>query len=202
MANTHRRARDGFSPIHEQGICSASASPHTRFDLDITDAESLYAATDNDGTRALVKLDEVMNAVNYPRPVPPGTDGVERVRAASLGSVVFRNRILLHYEQTDLGRPELERPGSLGADMATESLESLLVSGEETLPGSFVGGTIVRPKEPRHIGTTDDRSPIIVDHTAIGSTEDAPSAGFLVMIKNLAGRWRILTMGEMMTVIS
>ena len=40
-----------------------------------------------------------MNAANYSRIVPSDVVGVERVRAASLGPAVFRNRALLHYER-------------------------------------------------------------------------------------------------------
>ena len=63
------------------------------------DVETLYAIADADGACALTKIDEVMNAANYRRIVPSNMIGVEPVRAATHGSAVFRNRVLLHYER-------------------------------------------------------------------------------------------------------
>ena len=64
--------------------------------------EALYAIAGADGARALINIDEVMNAANYHMIVPSNTAGVERIRAATHGPAVFRNRVLLHYERKDL----------------------------------------------------------------------------------------------------
>ena len=65
--------------------------------------------TGGDGARALTKIDEVMSAASHCRIIPSGLVGVKRVCAASLGSAVFHNRTLLHYERKNLELPELGR---------------------------------------------------------------------------------------------
>ena len=138
------------------------------------DVESIYATAGDDDARVPINLDEVMNAANYRRNVPPGTVCVKRARAASLGSTVFHNRVILYYERKGLGLPALERLGPPDAGAIAESLESHLVSGDEALSDSFVGGTIVCLGEPCHIDITDDHSPIVV---AIGSAETRSRSG-------------------------
>ena len=61
------------------------------------DIEALYEIAGADGARELTKIDEVMNAANYRRIVPSNMTGMERVRASTHGSAVFRNRVLLYY---------------------------------------------------------------------------------------------------------
>ena len=104
--------------------------------------EALYAFADGDGARALIKIGEVMGAANYHR-YSPECDWSGSRRAASHGSVVFRNRTLLHCERKDLELPELQRLALPDGDTVAESLESHLVSKEDTPQDSFVGGTIV-----------------------------------------------------------
>ena len=57
------------------------------------DIEALYGTVDDDGERALIKIDEVMDAADYRRLVPSDAIGVERVCAASLGSAVFETAV-------------------------------------------------------------------------------------------------------------
>ena len=128
--------------------------------------------------------------------------GVERVRAASLGSVVFRNRVPPDYERKSLELPELESLTLSDGGAIAESLESHLVSKEETPPDSFVGDTIVRLQEPRHIDDNDARSPIVVGHVVVGNAGSELFIEYLVTVGHLTGRWQILSLGDTMTVIS
>ena len=67
---------------------------------------------------------------------------------------------------------------------------------------SFVGGATVRLQEPRHIDDKDARSPIVVGHVVIGGAGSELFVGSLVTVAHLTGRWRILTLGDTMTIIS
>ena len=115
---------------------------------------------------------------------------------------MFRNRVILHYERKGIELSEFTPPTLPGENAVAESLESHPVSKEEMPPDSFVGGTIVCLLEPRHIGNTEVRSPIVVGHVTVGITESELFAGTLVTAGHLIGRWQILTLGDTMTVIS
>lgn len=65
--------------------------------------QSLYWIAGGDGTHALIKVNEVMESADYHRLVPGNVAGVKRVHAASLGSAVFCNRVILHYEKKNQG---------------------------------------------------------------------------------------------------
>ena len=142
------------------------------FEPETIDIGSLYGIAGDGGARALTNTDEVMtvmNAADYHRLVPSGVAGVECVCAASIGSAVFRNRVLLHCEQKNLALSELGLFGlQLDGGATAGSLASHLASKEETPPDSFAGGTIVRLDEPCHIGAPDAHSPTVVGHVIAG----------------------------------
>ena len=165
------------------------------------DVKMLYATAGEGGACALIKTDQVINAANYSRIVPSNVIGVERVRTASLGSGVFRDRALLHYEHKDLELPELPRLAMPDGVAVAESLESHLVSKEETPQDSFVGDTVIRLQKPHHADDEDARSPITTGHANIGDVGSELFAGPLVTIGHPAGRWWILALGNTMTVI-
>ena len=99
---------------------------------EMIDIETLHTIADADGARALIKVDEVINAVKYNRIVPSNSTGAGRIRAAIHGPVLFRNRALLHYERKDLGPPELPRLALPDGGAAAESLKLHLVPKGET----------------------------------------------------------------------
>ena len=150
--------------------------------LETIDVEALYATADGDCLRALVKVDEVINTANYSMIVPSSVAGVEPIRATSLGSAVFRNRILMHYEYRGLELPELTPFALPGGGAVAESLESHLVSKEETPQEPFVGGTPARLQEPHNTDNKDARSPIVVGHVTVGSAGSELSVGSLVTV--------------------
>ena len=120
------------------GAATCACQPET------IDVETPYATAGDDGAHTLAKIDEVINTTNYLRVVPSSVIGVEHVRAASLELVVFRNRVLLYYERKGLELPNLAPLAMPDGNAVPESLESHLVSTEETPQDSFVGGTVVR----------------------------------------------------------
>ena len=129
--------------------------------------DTLYAVADDDGASAPINIGDVMNDANYRRVIPSITIGIGRAWSATHWSAVFRNRALLHYEHKGRGHLELSEPPQLalpGGDAVAKSLESHIISKEDTPQDSFVGGTIVRAKEPRHIDDGDDRSPTVIGH--------------------------------------
>ena len=128
--------------------------------------------------------------------------GVERVRAATHGPAVFRSRVLLHYKRKDIGLSGLPRLAMSDGNAVAESLTSHLVSKDDTPGDSFVGGTIIRLREPRHIDDKDDRSPIVVGYVVVGAEGSDLFVGSLVTVAQVVGRWRILTMGDTMVAIS
>ena len=73
-------------------------------------------------------------------------------------------------------------------DTAAESLTSHLVSKEDMPEDSFVGGTIIRLQEPRHIDDKDDRSPIVVGHVIVGAEGSELFVGSLVAVAHVVGR--------------
>ena len=179
-----RRPTSAMSARH-RGRCVRVSDGDDRY-------RALYGTAADDDARALTKIDEVMNADNYCRLVPPDVVGVERVRAASLRSTVFRSCVSCstsarapYYRSSRLSLPD-------GGAVA-ESLESYLVSEEETQQDSFVGGTTVRLSKPRQVDDKDTRSLIVVGRVIVGGAET---------VGHIAGRWRILTMDDTMTVIS
>ena len=81
----------------------------------IDDREMIYALADADSARALTKIDEVLNnAASCVRLVPPTVIGVERIRAASLWCLVWRNLLPLYYSWAEGSRAA----GARAADVA------------------------------------------------------------------------------------
>ena len=79
------------------GIVACALRPET------IDIETLYGIAGGGGVCALAKIDEMLDAADYIRIVPSNTTDGERTRAATHGSAVFRNRVLLHYLGTSKG---------------------------------------------------------------------------------------------------
>ena len=66
----------------------------------------------------------------------------------------------------------------------------------------FVSGTTVRLAKPRHLDIDDIRIPSVAGHVVVGGAGIEVFVGPLVTIKYLAGTWRTLTSGGVVTVIS